>query len=236
MRDSPKHSTPNYMSPEQAMGEREITPRSDVYALGCVTCEMLVGEPPFTGPSAQAIVARVMTEDPRGLTVQRKSIPPHVEAAVFTALSKLPADRFGTAAEFAAALNDPTRMSTIAMPAAPRLRKSQWRTTAIVAAAALVAGTALGMLWKRNQTVADPGVVRVLMTLPDSGGVRPLENASIAISPYGRRIAYVGPSKTGQVLWVREMNEVEGKPLAGTEGAQAPFFSPNGDFIGFFGE
>src|SRR5205814_1319129 len=86
--------TPNYMSPEQAMGEREITPRSDVYALGCVTYEMLIGEPPFTGPTAQAIVARVMTDDPRGLTVQRKSIPPHVEAAVHTALSKLPADRF----------------------------------------------------------------------------------------------------------------------------------------------
>src|SRR5205814_1746938 len=78
--------TPHYMSPEQAMGEREITPRSDVYALGCVTYEMLIGEPPFTGPTAQAIVARVMTDDPRGLTVQRKSIPPHVEAAVHTAL------------------------------------------------------------------------------------------------------------------------------------------------------
>ena len=228
--------TPHYMSPEQAMGERDITPRSDVYALGCITYEMLVGEPPFTGPTAQAIVARVMTEEPRGLTIQRKSIPPHVEAAVHTALSKLPADRFASAAEFAAALNDPTRVATVAMPAATRLRKSHWRTTAIIAAAALVAGTALGMLLKRNQTLADQSVVRVLMTLPDSGGAVPIDNSSIAISPDGRRIAYVGPSKTGHMLWVREMNEFEGKPLAGTEGAQAPFFSPNGDFIGFFGE
>jgi eukaryotic-like serine/threonine-protein kinase len=59
--------TPHYMSPEQAMGEREITARSDVYALGCVLYEMLTGEPPFTGPTAQAIVARVMTEEPRSL-------------------------------------------------------------------------------------------------------------------------------------------------------------------------
>ena len=228
--------TPHYMSPEQAMGEREITPRSDVYALGCITYEMLVGEPPFTGPTAQAIVARVMTEEPRGLTIQRKSIPPHVEAAVHTALSKLPADRFASAAEFAAALNDPTRAPTIAMHAASRLRKSHWRSTAIIAAAALVAGTALGMLLTRQSAVADPGVVRVLMTLPDSGGVWPLDNASIAISPDGRRIAYVGPSKIGRMLWVREMNDFEGKPLAGTEGAQAPFFSPNGELIGFFGE
>ncbi len=99
--------TPHYMSPEQAMGEREITARSDVYALGCVAYEMLVGEPPFTGPTAQAIIARVMTEDPRTLTGQRRTIPPGVEAAVFTALEKLPADRFATAAEFSAALANP---------------------------------------------------------------------------------------------------------------------------------
>ena len=97
--------TPHYMSPEQAMGEREITAKSDVYALGCVLYEMLTGEPPFTGPTAQAIIARVMTEEPRSLTLQRKTIPPHVEAAVLTALSKLPADRFATAAQFAEALS-----------------------------------------------------------------------------------------------------------------------------------
>jgi len=228
--------TPHYMSPEQAMGEREITPRSDVYALGCITYEMLVGEPPFTGPTAQAIVARVMTEEPRGLTSQRKSIPPHVESAVHTALSKLPADRFGSAAEFAAALNDPARAPTIAMHGAPRLPRSQWRAKAIIAAAALVGGTALGMMLKRQSAAPDPGVVRVLMTLPDSGGVWPLDNAGIAISPDGRRIAYVGPSRTGRMLWVREMNDFEGKPLAGTEGAQSPFFSPNGELIAFFGE
>ena len=91
--------TPHYMSPEQAMGEREITPRSDVYALACVLYEMLTGEPPFTGPTAQAIVARVMTESPRPLSVQRHTIPAHVEAAVLTALEKLPADRFASAAE-----------------------------------------------------------------------------------------------------------------------------------------
>ncbi len=97
--------TPHYMSPEQAMGERDITARSDIYALGCVLYEMLTGEPPFTGPSAQAIVARVMTEEPRSLTLQRRSVPPAVEDAVLTALEKLPADRFPSAAAFAAALD-----------------------------------------------------------------------------------------------------------------------------------
>ena len=98
--------TPHYMSPEQAMGERDITARSDVYALGCVLYEMLTGEPPFTGATAQAIVARVLTEHPRPMLPQRHTIPPQVEAAVLTSLEKLPADRFATAAEFAAALAD----------------------------------------------------------------------------------------------------------------------------------
>ncbi len=96
--------TPHYMSPEQAMGEREITARSDVYALGAMTYEMLAGEPPFTGPTAQAIIAKVMTGEPASLTAQRRSVPPAVEDAVLTALEKLPADRFASAAEFASAL------------------------------------------------------------------------------------------------------------------------------------
>ena len=97
--------TPHYMSPEQAMGEREITARSDVYALGAVTYEMLTGDPPFTGSTAQAIVAKVMTEKPVPPSRQRDTVPEAVEEAVLTALQKLPADRYASAAEFAAALH-----------------------------------------------------------------------------------------------------------------------------------
>ena len=96
--------TPQYMSPEQAMGEREITARSDIYALGAMTYEMLAGEPPFTGPTAQAIVAKIVATEPEPLTALRKTVPPHVEDAVLTALEKIPADRFATASAFARAL------------------------------------------------------------------------------------------------------------------------------------
>ena len=96
--------TPQYMSPEQAMGERELDARTDVYALGCTTYEMLTGEPPFTGPTAQAIVAKVMTAEPVDAATLRKSIPPHVADAVHTAMQKLPADRFATAQALADAL------------------------------------------------------------------------------------------------------------------------------------
>src|SRR5215208_5724147 len=125
--------TPHYMSPEQAMGEREITARSDVYALGCVLYEMLTAEPPFEGATAQAIVARVLTESPRALRPQRKSIPPHVEAAMLTALEKLPADRFETARAFAEALGDQgfggagntrTLLSRAAPGAGPSVRRA----------------------------------------------------------------------------------------------------------------
>ncbi|HET6795653.1 MAG TPA: serine/threonine-protein kinase, partial [Gemmatimonadales bacterium] len=97
--------TPAYMSPEQAMGDREIGARSDVYALGAMTYEMLAGEPPFTGPTSQAIVAKVLTEDPPPLRAKRPTVSGAVESAIFTALQKLPADRWGTAREFSDALS-----------------------------------------------------------------------------------------------------------------------------------
>ena len=96
--------TPHYMSPEQASGSREITPRSDVYALGAMTYEMLVGEPPFTGPTPQSILAKVLTEKPASLSMRRETVPAGVERAVLTALQKLPADRYATAGEFSLAL------------------------------------------------------------------------------------------------------------------------------------
>jgi serine/threonine protein kinase len=96
--------TPAYMSPEQASGEQELGPASDLYALGCVVYEMLVGEPPFTGPTVQAVLARQVHERPRSLRVVRPDLPPHVERAVQTALAKRPEDRPQSGAEFVSLL------------------------------------------------------------------------------------------------------------------------------------
>ncbi len=131
--------TPLYMSPEQAMGEREITARSDVYALGCVTYEMLVGDPPFTGSTAQAIVAKVMTEKPVPPSRVRDTIPEDVEEAVLIALAKLPADRFATAAEFAEALLSGNRtVRRTVNPGARGARAATSRYRAAIGAAALL--------------------------------------------------------------------------------------------------
>ena len=96
--------TPAYMSPEQALGQ-VVDRRSDVYALGCVVYEMLVGEPPYTGPTAQAIIARRLHEPVPSVRVVREGVPAEVETAVQRALAKVPADRFGSAAEFVSALS-----------------------------------------------------------------------------------------------------------------------------------
>src|SRR5213592_1226517 len=99
--------TPQYMSPEQATGDRVIDARSDIYSLASVLYEMLAGEPPHTGPTVQSVIAKVVTDRPRPLRQLRESVPPHVEAAVVKALAKVRADRFQTAAQFAEALARP---------------------------------------------------------------------------------------------------------------------------------
>jgi Tol biopolymer transport system component len=229
--------TPNYMSPEQAMGEREIGPESDVYALGAVTYEMLAGEPPFTGPTAQSIIARVMTEEPRPLATQRKSVPPEVEAAVFTALEKLPADRFATAAEFASVLSGQSgsrtiRRSTAGRPAAV----PPFRRPAILVGAAvllLVSGVLLGRATEPGTRDASP-MIRATLDLGDSTTIPPVGNIRLAISPDGRRVAFVGRQGSDASLWVRDLHQPDARKLPDTQGAFAPFFSPDGESIGFF--
>lgn len=101
--------TPHYMSPEQATGDQSVGRATDIYALGCVPYEMLVGEPPYTGSTAQAILGRIIQAEPVSAAKSRGSVPANVDAAVHKALEKLPADRFNAAQDFAAALAEPGR-------------------------------------------------------------------------------------------------------------------------------
>ncbi len=225
--------TPHYMSPEQAMGEREISARSDVYALGCVLYEMLCGEPPFMGPTAQAIIARVVTETPRSLTSQRHTIPPQVEAAVLTALEKLPADRFATAAEFGAALASPTYASKattslagarIASPRASRLTLAGWAVAAVAAAVAL---------WGWMRPVPKAPVLRYSMAMPEGQELANSRGTRFTLSPDGTRLVYVGDGPEGQQLWLRNRNQLQATPIPGTDRAIEPAFSPDGQQVAF---
>ncbi|MFB3112312.1 MAG: protein kinase, partial [Gemmatimonadales bacterium] len=135
--------TPLYMSPEQAAGADTLDGRSDIYALGCVVYEMLAGEPPFSGPSAQAIIARHAIDTPHSLRAIRTSLPNTVEAAIIRALGKAPVDRFQTAGEFATALRE---KEIDALTGAARLRNPiAWVTAvAVVFLAAIVGVISLG--------------------------------------------------------------------------------------------
>ncbi len=228
--------TPHYMSPEQAMGEREITARSDVYALGAVLYEMLVGEPPFTGPTAQAVVAKVVTEEPRPLLPQRRTISPHVEATVLTALQKLPADRFASAADFALALRNPDfggstqATQTMALPALRRYtaRRNALALALIPSLAGLVVGALLARSSLRRGQMA-PQVARLVLALPSEQAFD-LE-LPFAISKDGSRIAYQG---TDGKAWLRELNRLEGTRIPEIDGGCCPFFSPDGRTVGAF--
>ena len=229
--------TPHYMSPEQAMGEREISARSDVYALGCVLYELLTGEPPFTGPTAQAIVARVLTEDPRSLTLQRRSIPPHVEAAVLTALAKLPADRFASAAQFGLALGNPAFVGTTTTRAvvavAPKRRNDREFLLGGLAVAAL---TLLAWQTLRPRAgAAAPPITRFTLQYEFDGRISDAAGSPIAVSPDGSRIVYVGMDSSGANRWLytRRLDDEAPVRIAGTRDAIAPFFSPDGSRIGF---
>ena len=227
--------TPHYMSPEQAMGEREITARSDVYALGCVLYEMLTGDPPFTGSTAQAIVARVVTEQPRQITTQRRTVPPHVEAAVLTALEKLPADRFATAAEFVDALDGKgVRVTHVARTAGGVATAAWYRRPALVGTVLTVATLAILAAWGWLRRPPEPPVIRYSLGLPaDQAMQQGVLGVNLAISRDGRRIVYVGPGEQGARLWVRDRSRLEATPLPGTEGAIGPVFSPDGRHIAF---
>ncbi|HUL70208.1 MAG TPA: protein kinase [Gemmatimonadales bacterium] len=224
--------TPHYMSPEQAMGEREITARSDVYALGCVVYEMLTGEPPFTGATAQAIVARVLTEHPRPLISQRHTIPAHVEQAVLTALEKLPADRFSTAAQFSEALagRAPTisGRATAATPAALGAGRRWQPLAGWVAAGLAILLAAFG--WLRRSP--SPPVTRDFVTLSDSVGLLVDQVPVLAISRDGSHIAFIEENAGGR-LWVRSRDDLHARLLPETQGARMPAFSPDGQWIAF---
>jgi serine/threonine-protein kinase len=230
--------TPHYMSPEQAMGEREITAKSDLYALGCVLYEMLTGEPPFTGPTAQAIIARVMTVEPRSLTLQRKTIPPHVEAAVITALAKLPADRFGTAAQFAEALGRPgiatvatgaTRpLGAAGRPATPRQRAVAVAPWALAVLA--LAGAAWGWLGRPPRQGASWQYITF-----GEGLVPTTLFPSLALSPDGASLVVRDDIQNGR-LWIKRRGELRAVAVPGTERSNHPVFSPDGEWVAFIAD
>jgi serine/threonine-protein kinase len=167
--------TPQYMSPEQATGDRQLDARSDLYSLAAVLYEMLAGEPPVTGPTAQAMIAKLMTERPTRLRVVRNSVPENVDAAVARALDKTPADRFASTMEFMAAMDGGTSVPATAVrsgaavptPVRRRITPALWM---------LVLGFALGLgllfAWRQGHSakaVTPDGMVVAVLPFQNLG-------------------------------------------------------------------
>ncbi len=226
--------TPYYMSPEQATGDRAVGPPSDTWALGCVLHELLVGEPPYTGATAQAVLAKILNAEPASACTVRPAVPRHVDATIRKALERMPADRFTSAHAFAAALDDPAfRHGEVAAGGGVRF----WRTLAFAFGVITLLLSAISVWeWTRSEAMPSPPVARVEIPLPEGHSIQSglATPQPIAISPDGLRIAYAAVVDGQSALYMRDLADYDPIRLPGTEGARQPFFSPDGEWVGFF--
>ena len=233
--------TPNYMSPEQATGDRTIDARSDVYSLGAMTYEMLTGEPPHTGNTSQAVIARMLTEKPRPIRTTRSAVPDYVEEAVQRSLEKLPADRFSSARQFAEALLG----RSVAAPTGVRERartsggpswKSRLRDPLVIGLATFSL-ILLAVALLRGKPSDQPTVQPIRFLLSTSDSTHPWDNFPWpgAISPDGTTIVYSVLTSAGPLLYTQHTNQLESHPIPGTLGASQPLFSPDGQWVAYEG-
>ena len=225
--------TPEYMSPEQAAGEQKQDPRTDVYALGVVLYEMLTGRPPFTGPSAQAIFAQVLSEEPRPLVLERKTVPHHIDAAVARALEKLPADRWQTVAQFAEALTGAVASSgtrSRRLSAAPTRSAIPWALSAVL----LLAVAWVGL---RNGRSARPPAGPIRFDVELDPGVQPSFTPIVRLSADGRQLFVTAMVGRREEILRRAFDQMRTDVIAGAgqgeqgTGNSRPFVSPDGRWI-----
>ncbi len=227
--------TPEYMSPEQASGDRNVDGRTDIYSLGCVLYEMLVGEAPYRGPTSQAIIAKVLTEAPQSIRSARDTVPSALENVVLRSLAKLAADRFGTAQQFADALDDPGGSTTsIASATMPVRRAPTWRMALQWVIPALLAVIVGILLLTRSEPSPSgiTGVHRWELQLPmtqqlgmDAGGLGITRDGSHIVLTLG-----------GDSLLVHDMTRGEAQLTSSAEGAiqgYRPFLSPDGEWVAY---
>lgn len=204
--------TPHYMSPEQATGDQNVGPATDIYALGCVLYEMLVGEPPFTGSTPQAVLGKIITREAPDAARERRTVPGAINSVIKKALEKLPADRFEDARAFSEALADPhyslpASAGPSPLPAAMRNPK---RLVSLIVAA-FVLGGVFGGGWIRWSTDPAPSPIRQ-ERLTELVGME----ETPAISPDGTYLAFAARVDGRQQVF-RKLVE-EGEPEQLTDG------------------
>ncbi|MES2125590.1 MAG: protein kinase [Gemmatimonadota bacterium] len=214
--------TPLYMSPEQAAGETNLDGRSDQYALGCVLYEMLGGQPPFTGPTAESIVRQHMVAEPAPITNLRSSVPPHVASAIARALEKNPADRFNATGQFVQALTSRTD--------APVARAGS-RTLVIGGIAASILLTAA--IWLAGRKTSQP--LHVTLGRSEQFTAEPGLEIQPALSPDGKFVAFAQGNPSAMRIFIRPVGGGRTVPLAddSTSVETHPVWSPDGSQLLF---
>ena len=224
--------TPYYMSPEQATGDQAVGASTDTYALGSVLYEMLVGDPPFAGSTAQAVLGKIIAGKSVSAMEERPSVPPNVDAAVRCALEKLPADRFTSAQDFAKALGDEHfRYGEMATAGASAAVGPWNRLTIAMTATTLLFALAFG--WSMLRPDPTRAVTRVSVSMPEDQSFDP-NSPHLDLSPDGSVLVYRGGGGTGQPqLWLRPLDDLNATPIRGTENPGHPAFSPDGLEVAF---
>lgn len=232
-----------YMSPEQLHGGA-VDARSDIFAFGAVLYEMLTGKRAFEGSSQASIIAAILEREPPPLSVAAPITPPSLDRVVRKCLAKDPDRRWQSAADLGDELSWIAQAPAVQPQpgAAPTRPSSRWRPLAILVALLLLAGgAALGWWLAADRDRSTDSARHLTIALPEN---MRLEPGGIAVSPDGQSIVFVasevvpagGTAKTGPSarLYLRPFDSVEATPIAGTEGARAPFFSPDGESVGYF--
>jgi serine/threonine-protein kinase len=233
-----------YMSPEQARGE-EVDHRTDIWAFGVVLYEMIAGQLPFKGEYEQAVMYSIVNEDPEPLTSLRSNVPMDLERVVDKMLAKNPAERYQHVDELPVDLRvieaKPSGISKVltrttgatVLSRLARSKKSLFWIMAGLIIAAFAAGATVWKLLHPTASIPKP-LVRFNLDLPPGHQFGSLWLLKAAISPDGRLLAYAADSAGSSLLYLRPLDQLKATPLADTDGAFNPFFSPDGKWIGFF--
>jgi eukaryotic-like serine/threonine-protein kinase len=223
--------TPFYMSPEQATGDQSVGPQSDIYALGAILYEMLAGEPPYTGATAQSILGQILMGKPVSVIEKRQSVPRNVDATIRKSLEKIPADRFSTGEELVRALADPGfRLGSDQDPMSAA--SARRRSAPLLAAVAVISVIFAAFGWLRPQSAQV--VSRYEMAAPNPDELPGL-NTAFGLSPDGAWIAFAGAIGDDETrrLWVKRRDGLEWTPVPGSSEAFRPRFSPDGNQISY---
>ena len=224
--------TPHYMSPEQATGDQTVGTATDTYALGCVLYEMLVGDPPYTGSTAQSVLGKIVTSTPVAPAEHRGTIPPNVDAAVRRSLEKLPADRFASAGDFAGALSDQSFRHGVASGGAATTARGLWNPLSVAMTGLAVLGFATAGVTLATRGPVDRVRVPTTRVALDIQG-HSFALGRLTLSPDASLLALISAASDGRRIYLRRSDSESVTLLPGTEGAQELTFSPDGRWILF---